>query len=143
MDERRLGDRVHLLGWLKRRDDVEDILKFSNCFLLTSLWEGLPRALVEAFAAKLPAVAYATDGVKDILIEGETGFPVPPGDIEQAAQKILWLKANPEPAAQMGARGRKRIEKEFDIQEMVRLQETLYDKLVSEVPLKEHYIRHA
>lgn len=143
--ERHLDERVHLLGWLKRKDDIQEVMSFSNCFLITSLWEGLPRALVEAFAAKLPAVAYAVDGVSDILKEGETGFPVPPGEIELAAQKLLWLKANPDKAREMGMRGRQWIEKDFDIDYMVKQQEELYDKLYEAVPLKEayHLQRHA
>lgn len=139
VDERSLGDRVHLLGWLKRRDDVRNAMHWSRCFLLTSLWEGLPRALVEAFAAKLPAVCYAVDGVSDILKDGETGFEVPPRDIERAAEKVLWLKAHPEEAREMGRQGWERVRDEFDIDRMVRQQEGLYDKLFAEVPLKEYY----
>lgn len=139
VSERQLEERVHLLGWLKRRGDIQEMLEFSNCFLLTSLWEGLPRALVEAFAARLPAVAYAADGVRDILKEGDTGFPITPGNIEQAAEKIMWLKANPDKAREMGQRARRLIEKEFNIDTMVRQQEELYEKLFNAVPLKEFY----
>ncbi len=144
-EERHVEERVHFLGWLKRKDDIQEVMAFSNCFLMTSLWEGLPRALVEAFAARLPAVAYAVDGISDILKEGETGFPIPPGDIELASQKLLWLKSHPDKAREMGINGRQKIEKDFDIDYMVRQQEELYDKLFEAVPLKEayHLQRHA
>jgi len=131
-----LGAQVHFLGW---RQDIPSILVVSNCFLLTSLWEGLPRAVVEASVARLPSVAYAVNGVKDILIEGETGFPIPPHETELAAEKILWLKDNPLKARQIGSKAKAFVEKEFDIDTMVRQQEVLYETLYQNVPLKEYY----
>jgi glycosyltransferase involved in cell wall biosynthesis len=139
--DRGLESHVHMLGW-RRRDDVPKILADANCFLLTSLWEGLPRALVEAFAARLPAVCYAVNGVRDILKDGVNGFSIPPGNVVLAAEKVLWLKAHPEEARQMGVRGRQSIEKEFDIDTMVHQQEQLYAKLFSDVPLKDYYKYH-
>jgi len=131
-----IAGNMHILGW---RQDIPAILSASNCFLLTSLWEGLPRALVEAGAARLPAVAYAVNGVKEIVREGETGFPVPPHQPEEAAEKILWLKDHPLEARQMGRKARTEIEKEFDIDKMVRQQENLYQDLYQAVPLKAYY----
>jgi glycosyltransferase involved in cell wall biosynthesis len=136
--EHLLSERVTLMGW-KRRDDVRTILEKSGCILLTSLWEGLPRAMVEAFAVRRPAVAYAVNGVTDILKDGESGYLIPPGDIELAAEKILWLHAHPGEAALMGDRAYRLVEVEFDIDRMVRQQEELYDKLFEDVPLKEYY----
>jgi glycosyltransferase involved in cell wall biosynthesis len=131
-----LGDHVHLLGW---RQDIPQILQESDAFLLTSLWEGLPRALVEAAFAGKPAVAYAVDGVKDILLDGHNGFLVPSGEVEMAARKLLWLKDHPGEAKRMGAEARKQVEREFDIDVMVRQQEALYEKLWEAVPLKSYY----
>jgi glycosyltransferase involved in cell wall biosynthesis len=131
-----IAAQVHFLGW---RQDIPAILAASNCFLLTSLWEGLPRALVEAALARLPAVAYAVNGVKEILREGETGFPIPPHEAPAAAEKILWLKDHPQEARQMGRKARALVEKEFDIDKMVRQQEDLYQELYQAVPLKEYY----
>ncbi len=131
-----IAAQIHFLGW---RQDVPMIMSASNAFLLTSLWEGLPRALVEAAAAGLPAVAYAVNGVNDILVEGETGFPVPARDTGAAAEKILWIKSHPQEAKRLAQRARVRIEKEFDIDKMVRAQEELYAHLYGKVPLKEYY----
>jgi glycosyltransferase involved in cell wall biosynthesis len=139
--EQSLENKVKLVGW-RRRDEVRRILAQSKVFLLTSLWEGLPRALVEAFAAQRPGVAYAVNGVRDILKDGENGFLIPPGDTALAAEKILWLKDHPQEAAAMGQRARALVETEFDIDRMVRQQEELYDKLFKEVPLKSHYTLH-
>jgi len=131
-----ISSQVHFLGW---RQDIASLLAASNCFLLTSLWEGLPRAIVEAAVARLPVVAYAVNGVKEILIEGETGFPVPPHQTDAAAEKILWLKNHSQEAGQMGKRARALVEKEFDIDRMVRQQEELYQELYQAVPLKAYY----
>jgi len=131
-----LSSQIHFLGW---RKDIPAILSVSNCFLLTSLWEGLPRALIESAVARLPAVAYAVNGVKDVLIEGETGFPIPPRETALAAEKILWLKNNFFDARRMGMKARTQVEKEFDIDTMVRQQENLYQSLYEAVPLKTFY----
>jgi glycosyltransferase involved in cell wall biosynthesis len=127
---------VHPLGW---RRDIPQILAASNSFLLTSLWEGLPRAIVEAAASELPCVAYAANGVKDIIEDGVTGFLMTPGDVAGAAEKILWLKAHPEDAKRLGQAAAKRVAGEFDIDQVVRQQEALYDRLYDAVPLKSHY----
>jgi glycosyltransferase involved in cell wall biosynthesis len=137
--EQGIASQVHFLGWCKRYDDIQRILAASTCFLLTSLWEGLPRALVEAFASSKPAVAYGVDGVRDILRDGENGFLIPPGDVTLAAEKILWLANNPDKAIKMGQRGRAMVIKEFDIDFMVRQQENLYQTLYQAVPLKTYY----
>ncbi len=130
------SERIHFLGW---RRDARAIVAQSDCFLLSSLWEGLPRALVEAFAAKRPAVAYAADGVRDILEDHQTGFLIPPGNTALAVEKLLWLKNHPKEATAMGAAGYARIQSEFDIDTMVRQQETLYQALYTSVPLKNYY----
>lgn len=131
-----LGKQIHFLGW---RKDIPDILSVSDMFLLTSLWEGLPRALVEAGMARRPAVAYGVNGVKDILKDGETGFLIEPHNVVQAAEKVLWLKNHPLEARQLGEAARHRVEKEFDIDLMVRQQEELYESLYANLPLKAYY----
>ncbi|MGH9962613.1 MAG: glycosyltransferase, partial [Pyrinomonadaceae bacterium] len=79
---------VQLLGW---RSDIPEIIATFDVFLLTSLWEGLPRALVEALLTGVPAVASNVDGVCEVLRHGENGYLVPPGDIEAMAQSVVRL----------------------------------------------------
>lgn len=131
-----LTQQIHFLGW---RQDIPDLLKSANVFLLTSLWEGLPRAIVEAFAARLPVVAYGVNGVKDIVEDGQNGFLIEPRDTARAAEKILWLAGHPSEASAMGHKGRATVETEFDIDRMVHQQEELYQRLHEAVPLKEYY----
>ncbi|HRY29390.1 MAG TPA: glycosyltransferase family 4 protein [Elusimicrobiota bacterium] len=117
----------YLPGW---RRDIPHIMMRSNIFVLTSLWEGLPRALVEAMCAALPCVANAVDGVNDIVNDGANGFLVPPRRPDLTAERVNHLLENPNFASEMGHRARQSIGDEFDIDEMVRRQEELYSAAV-------------
>lgn len=115
------------LGW--RRDGAQ-WLAASDVFAMTSLWEGLPRALVEALRTGLPAVCYATDGVTDVLRDGENGFLVPPGDADAFADRLSRVLGDAELRRKLGAAAAVSIGPEFDIDGMVRAQETLYESLL-------------
>jgi glycosyltransferase involved in cell wall biosynthesis len=115
---------IMFLGW--RRDGAQ-WLAASDAFALTSLWEGLPRALVEALRTGLPAVCYATDGVVDVLRDGENGFLVPPGDVDAFAERLARLLQDAGLRRRLGAAAAASIGPEFDIEAMVRAQEKLYE----------------
>lgn len=125
---RKLSRVVTLLGWSK---DVAEILAASDLFILTSLWEGLPRSLVEALKTGLPCVAYDVDGVGDVLEDGVNGYTVEPGDWKTAADRIKKLVEDEPLRRRMGRKAGESIGAEFDIDEMVRRQETLYDELLA------------
>jgi glycosyltransferase involved in cell wall biosynthesis len=127
IEENNLKDTVTLLGW---RRDCADILSVSNVFAMTSLWEGLPRSILEAMSTALPVVANAVDGVREIIKDGETGYRVEPFALEKMAGHIIGLLRNPSLAKAMGEKGRNSIDRQFDITYMVRQQETLYLELV-------------
>jgi glycosyltransferase involved in cell wall biosynthesis len=122
-----LEGKIMFLGW--RRDGAQ-WLASSDVFALTSLWEGLPRALVEALRTGLPAVCYATDGVVDVLRDGVNGFLVPPGDVDAFAERLTRLLENADFRRRLGAAAAASIGPEFDIGTMVRAQERLYESLV-------------
>ncbi len=123
-----IGHRVKLLGW---RRDAARILALADVFVLTSLWEGLPRSLVEALKSGVPAVAYSTDGVADILKEGENGYAVAAGDVPLLSQRVLKLLMDDALRAKMAAAAAGSIDPEFDIDGMVRSQEELYARLLA------------
>lgn len=123
---RGLQGKVLLPGW---RRDTAEILAAADLFVLTSLWEGLPRALVEAMKTGLPCVCYAAGGVRDILRDDENGCLVEPGDEEGMARRILALLREPERARALGRKAAASIGQEFDIDGMVRSQESLYASL--------------
>lgn len=123
-----LGNRLALPGW---RRDTAELLAVSDVFVLTSLWEGLPRALVEAMKTGLPCVCYATDGVLDILQDGVNGFVVPLGNISLMSERVLALLDDEGLRRRLGERAAASIGEDFDIDHMVRQQESLYQELLA------------
>jgi glycosyltransferase involved in cell wall biosynthesis len=122
-----LKPRFLLPGW---RRDVGELLAAADVFVLTSLWEGLPRALVEAMKSGVVPVCYATDGVKDLIRDGENGFLVPQGDVSALAGRVGELLQDAALRKRQGAAAAAAIGPEFDIDGMVRQQEALYLKLL-------------
>lgn len=126
--ERRLGDRVRLLGW---RQDAPDVLAAMDLFLLTSRFEGLPRAVLQAMAAGVPVVATAVGGTPEVVRDGVTGRLVPPGDPSAAARAVAELAADPAGRARCAAAAATRLGDEFDIRGMVAALDRLYLGLLS------------
>jgi glycosyltransferase involved in cell wall biosynthesis len=121
-----LQAHVSLLGW---RRDVPACLHAADLFLLTSRWEGLPRAVLEAMAAGLPVVATAVDGVTDVVRDGVNGYLVPVGEPEQTAARVIGLLDDPALRRRMGDAA-VALSDEFDIDLMVRQQEALYHQVL-------------
>jgi glycosyltransferase involved in cell wall biosynthesis len=101
---------VHFLG---SRGDVPAILAASDSFVLPSLWEGLPMALIEAMASGLPIVATEVSGTKQVMIHGETGLLVAPGDVGALVSAIVAVLSDQARACAMGAAARDRVESAF------------------------------
>lgn len=124
--ELRLEKACLFIGW---REDTAELLAASDIFALTSLWEGLPRALVEALRTGLPAVCYAADGVTDILKSGANGYCVPRGDLDAFCDSLSALLGDGALRARLAAGAAATDLAEFDIDFMVRQQEELYERL--------------
>jgi glycosyltransferase involved in cell wall biosynthesis len=104
---------VTCVQFLGSRRDVDRLLAASDSFVLPSLWEGLPVALVEAAAAGLPVIATDVSGSREVVVHGTTGLLVPPGDVGALADAIDALLADPRRAAAMGDAGRRRVRERF------------------------------
>ena len=89
--EKALGEKILLPGYVS---DLKPIWSVLDLFVLTSLSEGFPVSILEAFAAGLPVIATRVGGIPEILKEGENGFLVEPGQPGQIAEKILLLLKN-------------------------------------------------
>jgi len=122
----RLNNRVFLTGW---RRDIPDVLARTDIFCMTSLWEGLPRSLVEALCAGIPSVVNAVDGCTDLIVDGDNGFLVAPKQPHTTADRLLTLLENPTLFRQISDRARTTIGPDFDIDAMVKQQEALYQRL--------------
>lgn len=124
-----LGPNLRLLGW---RRDVPEILHCLDVFVLTSLWEGLPRVYLEALAAGVPIVGTRVDGAEEVIRDGENGYLLDPGDVAGTAERVLRLLGDRDLRAVMGQRAAAGLSGEFDIYEMVRQQEQEYDRLIAQ-----------
>lgn len=87
--KKNLDKNIHFLG---RREDVPDLLKISNIVVSSSLREGLPVNVIEAFASGKPVVALSCRGMHDLIINNENGFIV--SNENEMREKILEIKNN-------------------------------------------------
>jgi glycosyltransferase involved in cell wall biosynthesis len=94
---------------------------------LTSRWEGMPYALLEAMAWGRPVVATAVNGCPEVVVDGVTGFLVSPGDPAAWARRVLDLLENPAQAVAFGQHGRRRAEEQFALSQLIARLESLYD----------------
>jgi len=122
-----LQNKVMLLGW---RNDIPELLSITDIFILTSLWEGLPRAIVESMVSGKPVIAYAVDGSKEIVKDNVTGFLIPPKNMEVLCEKTMLLLSDDNLRLKFGMEAQKTVSTEFDIDHMVKQQESLYKELV-------------
>lgn len=127
---RQLGvdDRVHWTGW---RDDARDHLTAMDVFVLSSHSEGTPLVVIEAMLAELPVVASGVGSVPEVVLEGETGLLVPPGDPDPLARAIRRLLDDPDRAGRMGRNGRDRALERFSPERMATEYEHLYENLAA------------
>ena len=115
--------------WLGERSDVEELLSASDIFVLPSHQEGFSNALLEAMAARLPAVATAIGGNIDAVADNETGLLVPVRDPRGLAAAILRLAQDPDLRRSFGDAARRRVEQRFSLQACVDRYERLYRAL--------------
>jgi glycosyltransferase involved in cell wall biosynthesis len=99
-------------------------------FLLTSRFEGLPRAVLQALAAGVPVVATAVDGTPEVVRDRHSGLLVPPSDPEAAAGRLLEMVSDPVLRRRCIAQGREVLDRGFDSRRMVRDLERLYIDLL-------------
>jgi len=126
-----LGDVVILLG---QRTDVPTLLAAADVVALSSLWEGLPIALLEAGALGRPAICTAVNGSPEVVVDGETGYVVPPGEPAALAGGIEKLLAEPALAERMGERAREWVMERFDARVMGEAVAELYRELAAPCP---------
>jgi len=122
-----LKNNVILTGW---RNDIPELIKIFDVSVLTSLWEGLPKVVVQSMAAGVPVVATYIDGTKEVIEEGLTGFFVAPHEIGMMSERILRLLNDPDLRKQFAQEAKKKVQ-EFDIDLMVSQQETLYTRILA------------
>ncbi len=119
----RAGGRV---VWAGARTDVLEILPAFDVFAMTSRYEGLPTAVVEAMICGVPVVATAVNSVPDLVIPGETGLLVPPERPDLMADAIGYVLDTPDAAARMAVTARDNVKDRFGAPAMAALLEAAY-----------------
>jgi glycosyltransferase involved in cell wall biosynthesis len=120
---KKLRDRILFTGV---RKDIPEILSITDVFVLPSLYEGLPIALLEAMASGVPAVVTDVGSNPEVVTDGVNGFMVLSKNSLMLAQRIEGLLADPRKADAMGAEGLKTVKESFGIKQLVKKHEELY-----------------
>jgi glycosyltransferase involved in cell wall biosynthesis len=126
-----LKDRVQFQGIV---DDVAQLMKAADGYVISSAWEGLPMVLLEASATGLPIVATDVGGNREVVQDGRSGILVPPKDSESLADAMISLMAlSPEERERIGIIGRQYIEAQYSLDRVVDTWESLYRELLDKV----------
>ena len=122
-----LLDQVRFLG---ERGDIPTVLAATDLFVLTSLWEGLPRSIMEAMASRLAVVSTDAGGVRELVLDGETGYVVSVGDVEALGGRMADLLSDPALCRAMGEAGFQRVKERFTEEQMVTAMEAIYREVL-------------
>jgi len=111
--------------------EVDIFLPAMDVFILTSISEGISNVLLEAMTHAIPIVATAVGGNPEIVVGDETGFLVPVGDVLALTEKIRHFADTPDLRQKMGAAGRRRVQQQFSMQQMIAAYQHLYISLLN------------
>lgn len=121
--------RVEMTSWIK---EIGVFNAGMDIMCLTSNNEGTPVSLIEAQAACIPVITTDVGGVKDIILDGETGFVVPKNSIKKYTEKLLVLIEDENKRKKMSQNGWSFVEHKFHYTTLVKNMETYYKKLLNE-----------
>ncbi len=125
-DQLGLGEAVQFAGF---RDDLDRYLGAADLVVQPSLTEGLGVSVLKAAAAGVPVVASDAGGLREAVVDGETGVLVPPGDAPALAAAIAALLDDAPRRRQFAEAGRRRMQAEFSIDAMVEAHLDVYRDL--------------
>jgi glycosyltransferase involved in cell wall biosynthesis len=126
-----LDGAVRFLGY---RSDVPALIAALDAYVLPSLWEGLPLALLEALAGGKPIVATHVGGNPEVVEDGENGLLVPPRDPDALARAILALRADAAGRERMRLSNVEKFAQRFSVGSMAQAHVQLYDEIASRRP---------
>ncbi len=123
-----IGNQIIFAGF---RRDAGSWLPAFDSFVLPSLTEGTPMALLEAMAAGLPVIASAVGGVPKVVTDGINGILIPPGNSQAISEKIQLLKDNPGLGGRLGRAGAETIKAKYSLDSWCRTIESLYSEALA------------
>jgi glycosyltransferase involved in cell wall biosynthesis len=119
----RIEDSIIFTGM---RSDIKDLLSAIDIFVFSSLREGIPNVILEAMAASLPVVATNVGGVSELVVEGSTGYLVPPECPMRLSKAIIEILNDSTLASSLGRHGQLHAQECFSVEKMVRETEAVY-----------------
>ncbi len=122
-------DKIRITGF---KNDVAQFYKIMDVFVMTSLWEGLSRSLVEAMYAKLPVIATDVGGTADAVRDGETGWLIKPNDAQVLVIALREAIRYPDLRKKMGEIGYNWARNTFDVEKNCKQISDLYEKIIYE-----------
>ena len=127
-----LSSKIRLLGF---RDDLLNVFRSCDVFASPSV-EGdtIPQVLMQALAVGIPVVSTTVGSIPDVVIEGKTGFVVPPRDAGALAERIARLLDDATLRTRMGIEGRSLVQRSYSLEKMLDRMEGVYQQLV-EAPI--------
>jgi glycosyltransferase involved in cell wall biosynthesis len=137
---RRLKARGNV-EFLGVRKDTDRILADSSIFVLATNWEGFPITILEAMRTGLPVVATDVDGVREAVVDGETGFLVPKANTAALRERLQSLLGDAHARVRMGSNGRRRYEAEYTVFTMLQRTESVYAAVCPGVAQREQVLQ--
>jgi glycosyltransferase involved in cell wall biosynthesis len=126
IDELNLKNKVQLEGY--QRDSRAYYRKF-DIFVLSSHYEGMPYALLEAMSMGIPSVGTDVIGIKDLIVNGETGYLVPEADHEEFARAVIRMLENPISLSNFSVNARIRANLNFNFTNGIKEYQNFYNSL--------------
>jgi len=121
------SDKVKFKGLLK---SLTAEYVNADCFVLSSNWEGFPKSTLEAMSCGLPVIVSDVGGAAEAVVDGVTGYVVPPRDIQALRSKLEILLSSSKKRSQMGQKGKVRFEEYFTFEQMFELTLQVYNEVV-------------
>ncbi|MEY4070804.1 MAG: hypothetical protein RL721_1418 [Candidatus Eisenbacteria bacterium] len=129
VEARGLSEVVRFHG---HRTDLARVLAASDVSVLTSLWEGLPRVLVQSAATGRPIVTFDVEGAWEIVRDGENGFIVPTRDVDAFTDRLDTVLRDRRRARAMGQSGRRQVSEAWTVETMLDRLDALYTRCTTD-----------
>ena len=123
-----IGSQTIFAGYV---NNLPELMSLFNFFVLPSLQEACSLACAEAMAQEKAVIGTSIGGIVEQVADGETGFIIPPQDVDSLAEKLQYLLDRPELVDEFARNGRKRYEDNFTVDRMLIKTESLYSKLLT------------
>jgi glycosyltransferase involved in cell wall biosynthesis len=115
------------------RKDIHRCYAIMDVSALTSYSEGLSITILESMRCGIPVVATRVGGNPEVVVDGVTGYLVPPGDVAAFASRTVELLLDKDLRRRMGEEGRRRVERHFRLQDVAHRYEDIYERLLSRI----------